>query len=64
MSIEIPTDLQPAIAAAVASGEYQSEQELESEILRAAVPMLGQYTRIEERVRDTRSFRRAQKARS
>jgi Arc/MetJ-type ribon-helix-helix transcriptional regulator len=50
MSIEIPTDLQPAIAAAVASGEYQNEQELVIAILRAAVPMLGQYKQLRSEI--------------
>ncbi len=50
MSIEIPTDLQPAIAAAVAGGEYKSEQELVSEILRATVPVLGQYRQLRSEI--------------
>ena len=40
MSVEIPTDLQPAIEAAIARGGYANEQELVSDILRAAVPAL------------------------
>jgi Arc/MetJ-type ribon-helix-helix transcriptional regulator len=43
MSVEIPSDLQMAIEAVVASGVYANEQELVSDILRAVVPALGQY---------------------
>jgi Arc/MetJ-type ribon-helix-helix transcriptional regulator len=43
MSIEIPTDLQPAIEAAIAKGGYANEQELVSEIVWAAVPALEVY---------------------
>ena len=50
MSIEIPIDLQPAIAAAVANGEYKSEQELVSEILRVTVPLLGQYSKLRSEI--------------
>ena len=46
MSIEIPIDLQPAIAAAVANSDYENEQELVSEILRVTVPLLGQYSKL------------------
>ena len=46
MSVEIPTDLQPAIAAVVASGVYANEQELVSDILRAVVPALDQYQQL------------------
>ena len=46
MSVEIPTDLQPAIEAVVASGVYANEQELVSDILRAVVPALGQYQQL------------------
>ncbi|MCU0962989.1 MAG: hypothetical protein MUF48_23085 [Pirellulaceae bacterium] len=43
MSVEIPSDLQMAIEAVVASGVYANEQEHVSDILRAVVPALGQY---------------------
>jgi Arc/MetJ-type ribon-helix-helix transcriptional regulator len=46
MSVEIPTDLQPAIEAAIARGGYANEQELVSDILRAAVPALDQYKQL------------------
>ena len=46
MSIEIPTDLRPAIDAVVASGSYANDQELVSDILRAVVPALGHYQRL------------------
>ena len=46
MSVEIPADLQPAIEAAIAKGSYANEQELVSDILRAAVPVLGHYQQL------------------
>ena len=46
MRVEIPTDLRPVIDAAVANGVYANEQELVSDILRAAVPALGQYQQL------------------
>ena len=46
MSVEIPGDLQPAIEAAIARGGYADEQELVSDILRAAVPALGHYQQL------------------
>jgi len=46
MSVEIPTDLQPAIEAAIARGGYANEQELVSDILRAAVPVLTDYQKL------------------
>jgi Arc/MetJ-type ribon-helix-helix transcriptional regulator len=46
MSVEIPTDLQPAIEAALARGGYANEQELVSDILRAAVPVLANYQQL------------------
>jgi Arc/MetJ-type ribon-helix-helix transcriptional regulator len=51
MSVEIPADLQPAIEAAIASGGYANEQELVSDILRAAVPVLGHYQQLRRDVR-------------
>ena len=46
MNVEIPTDLQPAIELAIARGGYADEQELVSDILRAAVPGLGHYQQL------------------
>jgi Arc/MetJ-type ribon-helix-helix transcriptional regulator len=46
MSIDIPTDLRPAIKAAIAKGGYANEEELVSEILRAAIPALEQYQQL------------------
>jgi len=46
MSVEIPADLQPAIEAAIAKGGYANEQDLVNDILRAAVPVLGQYQQL------------------
>ena len=46
MSVEIPSDLLPAIEAAVASGVYANEQELVSDILRAVVPARGHYQQL------------------
>lgn len=50
MSIEIPGDLQPAIEAAIAQGVYASEQDLVTDILRVAVPMLGDYQKLRKDV--------------
>ena len=46
MSIEIPADLRPAVEAALARGDYPNEQELVSDILRAAVPVLTDYQKL------------------
>lgn len=46
MSVEIPADLQPAIEAAVARGSYANEQDLVSDILRTAMPVLGHYEQL------------------
>ena len=43
MSVEIPGDLRSAVEAALARGDYPNEQELVSDILRAAVPVLTDY---------------------
>jgi len=51
MSVEIPTDLQPQIAAAIARGSYANEQELVSEILRVTVPVLDQYQQLRDDIR-------------
>lgn len=50
MSVDIPSDLQPAIEAALARGGYADEQELVSKILWAAVPALEQYQKLREDV--------------
>jgi Arc/MetJ-type ribon-helix-helix transcriptional regulator len=50
MSVEIPHDLQPAIQAAIASGVYASEQDLVTDILRVAVPMLGDFQQLRKDV--------------
>ena len=46
MSIDIPIDLQPAIEAAATRGGYASEQDLVSDILRAALPVLADYQKL------------------
>lgn len=46
MSVEIPSDLQPALQAAVARGGYANEQELVNSVLRVAVPALECYQRL------------------
>ena len=46
ISVEIPTDLQPAIEAVIARGGYANEQELVSDILRTAMPALGEYQQL------------------
>lgn len=40
MSVEIPTDLQPLLQAAIARGHYANEQELVTEVLRHTIPAL------------------------
>ena len=40
MTVEIPFELQPLVAAAVARGRFANEQDLVADILRAAVPVL------------------------
>ena len=51
MSVEIPTDLHPEIAAAIARGSYATEQELVSDILRVTVPVLDQYQQLRDDIR-------------
>ncbi len=53
MSVEIPVELQPQIAAAIARGSYANEQELVIDILRVAVPVLGQYQQIRADVQES-----------
>ena len=52
-SVEIPSDLQPAIEAAIARCGYANEQELVNEILRAAVPVLDQYQQLRHDVQSS-----------
>jgi Arc/MetJ-type ribon-helix-helix transcriptional regulator len=51
MNVEIPTEVQPLIAAAVAEGRFTNEQELVSEILRVTVPVLEDYDRLRREVK-------------
>ena len=53
MSIEVPTELQPQIAAAIARGSYANAQELVSDILRVTVPVLGQYHQLRDDIRES-----------
>ncbi len=50
MTVEIPTDVQPFIKNAVASGVYVSEQEAVSAILRIAAGSLQEYEHIKQAV--------------
>ena len=61
MSVEIPTELQPQIAAAIARGNYANEQELVSDILRVTVPVLDQYQQLRKDVEDSFSELRNRK---
>lgn len=51
MSVEIPAELQPQIAAAIARGSYANEQDLVSDILRVTLPVLEQYQQLRRAVR-------------
>ena len=53
MSVEIPSDLQPLIEATIAKGGYANEQELVSDILRAAVPALEEYQQLRRDVQES-----------
>jgi Arc/MetJ-type ribon-helix-helix transcriptional regulator len=46
VTVEIPFEMQPLIAAAVAHGPFANEQELVSDILRVAVPVLEDRERL------------------
>ena len=50
VTVEIPFDLQPLVAAAVAQGRFANEQELVSGILRVAVPVLEDRERLRREV--------------
>jgi hypothetical protein len=51
MNVEIPIEVQPLVAAAVAEGRFANEQELLSEILRVTVPVLEDYERLRREVK-------------
>ncbi|MCL4204334.1 MAG: hypothetical protein KJ000_17765 [Pirellulaceae bacterium] len=50
MTVEIPFELQPLVAAAVARGRFANEQDLVADILRAAVPVLDDDERMRKEV--------------
>ena len=50
VTVEIPSELQPLVAAAVAHGRFANEQELVSDILRVAVPVLEDHERLRREV--------------
>ena len=56
VSVEIPADVQPLVAAAVAEGRYANEQELVSEILRLAVPALKGHEQMRRDHQDLRTI--------
>ena len=51
MNVEIPIEVQPLVAAAVAEGRFANEQEVVSEILRIALPVLDDYERLRREVK-------------
>ena len=53
MSVEIPIELQPQIAAAIARGSYTNEQDLVADILRAAVPALDHYQQLRSEIQES-----------
>jgi len=53
VSVEIPFELQPLVSAAVAHGRFANEQELVSDILRVAVPVLEDYERLRRDVEES-----------
>ena len=53
MTVEIPSDVQPFIKNAVASGAYSSEQEAVSAILRVAASSLEGYEKIKRAVKQS-----------
>lgn len=53
MTVEIPSDVQPFIKNAVASGAYASEQEAVSAILRVAASSLQGYEDIKQSVKQS-----------
>lgn len=50
MSVEVPTDLQPFIQNVLATGKYDSEQQVVEEILRLAAGSLEGYQELKEGV--------------
>ncbi len=50
MNVEIPPDLEPKIQAAIVRGDFANEQELVAEILRVAMPVLGDYEQLRREV--------------
>ena len=50
LRIEIPTDVEPFIKQAVASGGYANEQEVVAAILRMAAPALEDYRQLKARI--------------
>ena len=50
MSVEIPPDLQPLVDAAIAKGHFQNEQELVTELLRLAIPVMDGYQKLRKDV--------------
>ena len=50
MSVEIPSELQPIVAAAVARGRFSSEQELVADILQVALPVLDEHEHLRHEV--------------
>ena len=50
VTVEVPSELQPLVAAAVAHGRFANEQELVSDILRVAVPVLGEHEQMRREV--------------
>jgi len=51
MSVEIPTELQPLVEAAIAKGRYENEQELITELLRLAIPAMDSNQKLRGDVR-------------
>ena len=51
MSVEIPTELQPLVTAAIATGRYENEQELITELLRLAIPAMDSNQKLRGDVR-------------
>jgi Arc/MetJ-type ribon-helix-helix transcriptional regulator len=50
MTVEIPFELQPLVAAAVARGRFANEQDLVADILRVTVPVLDDDERMRKEV--------------
>jgi len=50
VTVEIPFELQPLVAAALAHGRFANEQELVSDILRVAVPVLEDHEHLRQEV--------------